>query len=533
MHGVRWLMFAAIIFLVRQEHQRFTARQRESGAAEITLDQVREWFPTAAGFAQTAPDSDSIIGYSGPSNSLIAWDEQQRILGIRLLTSGDTRDHVQAVREADGFLKEFRGLSRQEAQAVRDVDAVSGATLTSRAIAGGVLRRLGAAPTSSLFPQPLTAADARRLFSLADRIAPRADHPNMFTVFDSGGSELGQLARTSPHADAVMGYQGPTDTLLGFGLDGRVVGIRLRGSFDNNDYVDGVAEDDYFLSLFNGRTLEELAKIDLRAEQVEGVSGATMTSMSVARGLVKAADELRRPAAPPPDFGWQFAARDFGTLLIVILSLLIGFTRLRGWRWVRIPFQATVIGYLGFVNGDLLSLALLVGWSQNGVPIRLATGLSLLVAAALLCPLLTRRQIYCHHVCPHGAAQQWLKNAVPWKWHLPRWCVRGLSLLPAGLLAWAVFVAMRHVETNLASIEPFDAYIFRIAGWASIGLAIAGLVASLFVPMAYCRFGCPTGALLNFLRRHARSDRWSIADSFAAALLLFAFALHWASLRGF
>jgi polyferredoxin len=68
----------------------------------------------------------------------------------------------------------------------------------------------------------------------------------------------------------------------------------------------------------------------------------------------------------------------------------------------------------------------------------------------------------------------------------------------------------------LVDIEPFDAYLFPVAGWATITIALVGLAASLFVPMAYCRYGCPTGALLQFLRFNAASDRWSSRDWVAA-----------------
>jgi hypothetical protein len=51
-------------------------------------------------------------------------------------------------------------------------------------------------------------------------------------------------------------------------------------------------------------------------------------------------------------------------------------------------------------------------------------------------------------------------------------------------------------------------------------VAIVGLVASVFIPMAYCRYGCPTGALLEYLRRHRRGDRLTRTDFFAAGCLL-------------
>jgi len=84
---------------------------------------------------------------------------------------------------------------------------------------------------------------------------------------------------------------------------------------------------------------------------------------------------------------------------------------------------------------------------------------------------------------------------------------------------------MLHWPYSLTAIEPFDAYLFRVAGWATITVAIVGLAFSLVVPMAYCRFGCPTGALLVFLRRHGRSDRFSLRDWVALGLVAIAVAI--------
>jgi NosR/NirI family nitrous oxide reductase transcriptional regulator len=87
------------------------------------------------------------------------------------------------------------------------------------------------------------------------------------------------------------------------------------------------------------------------------------------------------------------------------------------------------------------------------------------------------------------------------------------------LLLLVVVVAMMAVPLDLAGIEPFDAYLVRTAGLATIGVAVVGLVASFFVPQAYCRFGCPTGALLNFVRARGPSDRFSRRDAVALGLV--------------
>jgi hypothetical protein len=80
---------------------------------------------------------------------------------------------------------------------------------------------------------------------------------------------------------------------------------------------------------------------------------------------------------------------------------------------------------------------------------------------------------------------------------------------------------------DLAGIEPFAAYVIRSAGWATIAVAMVGLAASFFVPQAYCRFGCPTGALLNFVRGRGVTDRFSRRDAAALGFVVMAVLLNW------
>ena len=65
--------------------------------------------------------------------------------------------------------------------------------------------------------------------------------------------------------------------------------MTIRSSFENQPYADYPNDDAYFESLFTGRTIAKLADMNLTEEEVEGVSGATMTSMAMAEGIVKTA----------------------------------------------------------------------------------------------------------------------------------------------------------------------------------------------------------------------------------------------------
>lgn len=549
MQTVRAAMFAGIVLAIHAAHAKRDAEQVPAGSIPIDIKQVLEFYPTGLtldppqsgtqivrdregeilGYVlQTSPISDGIVGYSGPTNTLLAFDSHDLILGTKILESADTREHVAAIKNNSRFRFTWNGMNCQTAANLKNVDAVSGSTLTSIAIQQGLQKRLGGNPPNLKFLAEVTLEEVRPLFPDADSLSfsdPKIE------VLNSQKELMGYVVRSSPHADYITGYQGPTDVLLAFDAEDHLFGFQLRDSYDNDPYVGYVREDEYFRNSLNGKTPEELSDLDLIAEQVEGVSGATMTSLGVADSLVATAQAIV-DAKDQPDIStstsaqfWSPAPRDYGTLLILAVGLTLAFTKLRGIKPIRIGYQICLIVYLGFLNGDMVSQAFLAGAAQHGLPWKSAFGLSTLSVAALMIPLTTRKQVYCHQLCPHGAVQQLVKGRFFSPRTLPRKLSQTLSFLPAALLLLVVISSQLAWPLNLAAIEPFDAYLFRVAGVATILIALVGLVVSCFVPMAYCRYGCPTGAMLGFLRKHARSDRWSRRDSFALLLMLIAVGL--------
>jgi len=408
------------------------------------------------------------------------------------------------------------------------VDGVSGATLTSLAIQESIRKRLGGNKTSLRFPEPLTVADATPLFPHASRVQQDDTYSSLLIVYDKENIILGTLLRTSPAADSSIGYQGPTDCLIAFNLQQQVTGIHLGETYDNEEYVSYIRKDNHFLTLFNTLSSPELAELNLEEAEVEGVSGATMTSMAVARGLILAAQNKQHHQQIQNQHTgrWRkWLRHDLGTTIMILFAMLVGLTRIRGHKRIRIFFPIILIAYLGFINGDMLSQAMIVGWARHGIPWSISPGLILLSVAAIVLPITTRTNIYCHHICPHGAAQQLLRRISKKKLRLSPRVFRALKTIPGILLIFCVLISMYSTTFSLVDIEPFDAWVFQVAGWATISIAIVGLIASLFIPMAYCRFGCPTGFLLNFLRLNAHSNRWGRNDWIAVVLFVVSLCL--------
>ena len=365
---------------------------------------------------------------------------------------------------------------------------------------------------------PVEIPEAHRFWTNAASLLPDGGSRGGLHVLDAQGERIGYLARTMPDAGQIAGYCGTTDTLVALDADDRVKGINVRSSEDTIKHAEDVMLDWSFKRTWNGMRWEEVAGMDLEAEGIEGVSGATLTSMAVARGIVHRFAVAEGRAAAQPVV-WNLT--DVGLAGAVCLGLFLTFSKSPGRARARRWFHWYVIGYVGFLSGDLLAQSLLVGWAKSGAAWRLAPGLALLVAVALLVPWVSRRPLYCQQLCPHGALQELVMRAAPsrWRWRVPAGLDAGLRWLPGLLLGFLILVSMLPLGFDLAEFEPFDAYVLGIGGFATVTVAIVGLIGSALVPKAYCRYGCPTGALLEFVRSHGRQDGFGARD-FAALLIL-------------
>lgn len=555
-HASRLAVVAALAWLIHAEHGAYLARQSGADLASLPVDRVRRHLPDAATMGgdsgavaggrdvigaagdrvgtvfKTSPEGDAAIGFSGPTDLLVICDRDLRVAGVEVLSSRDTRDHVAAIERDQHFLASFRGKSLDELEdlAAGSVEAVAGSTLTCLAIAEGLVLRLGGSAAASRFDTAPTLDDLKRIFPDAMAIEPDAGDPAVIRVLAADRIPLGWALRTSPAADRVIGYQGPTDAVIGFDTAGKIAGVAVLATFDNEPYVGYVRDDRAFRRVYRGMTIEELAGLDPKATGVEGVSGATMTSQAVAEGIVRAA--RAHEAAPAAGRSWLAAlARDLdgprlGALGLIAIGIITAFTRLRGTWFGRLALPLAVLTYLGFGAGALLSQAQAWGWAQAGVP-RGAVVLTALAIAAVVLPATTRKNVYCSHLCAHGAAQQVLVRFAKPKRSVPAWLRPWLAVLPWTLLGLAILTALLQLPLNLVDLEPFDAYLPTVAGTAALVIFAVSLVASAFSPMAYCRHACPTGALLDHLRLNSRSDRFTWRDGAMLSCLAVAILAHW------
>ncbi|MFK5923458.1 MAG: 4Fe-4S binding protein [Verrucomicrobiota bacterium] len=375
--------------------------------------------------------------------------------------------------------------------------------------------------------RPITLSEVQVFLPQAHRLSVDDSPKAGLWVHDLNGKNIGYAVRSMPQSREIIGYSGPSDALIVSDAALTVLGVAILHSYDTPSHVEDVTLDYIFMESWNGKSWDQVASMtDLKKARIYGVSGATRTSEALALSVSKRLDlnNGSQHHSQSLTIRWQ----DIGLFLIVLGGLIFAFIKrekLQSYRWL---WSIAVFITLAFILGDLLALALLAGWAESGIPWRMVPGLTLLFISAFLVPWATRQPVYCQYICPHGHAQRWVMKILParmifrpnpdFKWSL-KW-------IPPTLILLALITSFFKLPIDLAGLEPFDAYLLRAAGRASIIVAIASLLFSLFIPMAYCHYGCPTGWLLAFVRRRGGQNQLHPNDLIALLLLISTFLLY-------
>jgi len=458
----------------------------------------------------TFPQAREIQGYSGASELLVILDTNRVVKGVRFLSSEDTDGHVRKVRDDEDFWQQWTGKPESRLGSGSQPEIVSGATLTSEAMARGLAARFGAKGMDQWFPEPLKLADVSKWFPEADRIDDGGE-AGSYEIFD-GGKKLGTVFRSSRMGVSARGFNGISDVIVALGVDERkVLGVGFLGSRDNEPYVSDVADEVKFTDGFAGKSVDEVMAEDSQASPSLFTSGASVTNYAVVESVQ---EMLRRHRAEEKSGGFPW--KSSLAFAWIALGVFYGLHKGGGKRKVRMGFAIISVG-AGLGLGWMVSQDQLAGWGRNGFDFELVLPLLVLTAVALVVPAFTGKNVYCNRICPHGAAQtlagQLVKKrfALPPKVHAVMVRVPWLTLVVIWVLAFLVS------GIPLAYFEPFESWSSGFVAFVPAAIFTIGIIASFFLPQAYCHYGCPTGAMLKFLT-HA-PGRWTKSDSVAGVLV--------------
>lgn len=309
------------------------------------------------------------------------------------------------------------------------------------------------------------------------------------------------VVNTRVLAKDVQGYGGPVPLKIHIDKDGRLTAIEAEPNAESPSFFDRAKE---LFSRWQGKTIDEAM-----AEDVDAVSGATFSSKAIIRNVQRGLAYAKQHGLADGGKGAQeeSAERTVATgwtlgSIVALIAVLLGavvplFTSNRRLHLVQLVVNVVV---LGLWTGTFVSYTLFLRLFAGGVSLSAIGTLAaplLMLIVALLYPLAGRSGHYCAHVCPFGSAQELAGKLSRRKLRITPRVLRVLTALRN--LLWGVLMALLLTGTCTAWIdyELFTAFIYSSASVWVIVLAMLFLVLSVWVPRPYCRFVCPTGALMK------------------------------------
>lgn len=299
----------------------------------------------------------------------------------------------------------------------------------------------------------------------------------------------GWIINTASIAKDVTGYGGavPLEIYINEGRVQKVVAL------PNSETPDFFSETASLLDSWNGKTLEEAAKL-----KVDAVSGATFSSTAIIQNMQRGLQYAQKNARQPSfwdqlHFSWSGVA----SLIVVLMAAIIPlFLKDKRYRMLQLALNVMV---LGFWTGSFISYSLLVSYVSNGINPWTSIVPIVMLVTAFIYPFFGKKNYYCTHVCPCGSLQDLMGKTRTRKWKMRQRTVKRLETFRKVLWAVLMVLMATGVWASWMDYEIFVAFVFQAAGWVVLVFAALFMVLAIFVPRPYCRFVCPTGTLFKMI----------------------------------
>ncbi|MFI3267184.1 MAG: 4Fe-4S binding protein [Rikenellaceae bacterium] len=302
-----------------------------------------------------------------------------------------------------------------------------------------------------------------------------------------------RVINSSSLAKDVIGYAGVTPIEL-YVKDDVIQKVEYLDNNETPSFFEDVVNKG-LLDSWNGKTLDEALAL-----KVDAVSGATYSSVAIISNVKRAASY---GLSVEPEMNPLFAAVNAKTIagvIVILMGVLLTFLKPKNKIFEFIQLALNVV-VLGFVCGSFLSLTQFVSWMSNGFNLSMSILTMLLLAVVIILPLFRKKGSYCHIHCPMGSAQELLSKVPMTKLKLKPKLNKFLNDLRYYILMLMMFLMWIGVGFEFMDYEVFSAFLISSASMVVLVMAALFLVLSLFIRKPYCRFVCPTGALLTMMQK--------------------------------
>ncbi|MBN2536497.1 MAG: 4Fe-4S binding protein [Spirochaetales bacterium] len=313
-----------------------------------------------------------------------------------------------------------------------------------------------------------------------------------------GNGEERYIFSTEYFARDITGYGGPVSLAVMVTGSGELLDYTIIKSTETPAYLDYVSG--ILPSRLIGRNIFDPESVN----QVDSVTGATMTSLAIINTLGTSGIEFARKALGkgvdkkiPGMVHWSQGA---GLIILFFLLVISLFLRKYPSLWGRGIFLFVVIILCGVIfniqysTDHLFRLGFLPFARDISISIFLIAGIPIIT---LLCG-----NIYCGYLCPFGALQELIGELRPIKLntspdkdrflHYSRY-IKYILLFSLAIAGAAI------MNPSVFLFDPLTGF-FRFHGGIIIVLfCLFILVLSFFFPRIWCRSFCPAGAFLSLI----------------------------------
>jgi hypothetical protein len=386
-------------------------------------------------------------------------------------------------------------------------------------------------------------------FQGADHLGNVEGEPPANPVY-RGESLLGYVFQTVDIAP-IPAYSGkPVNVLVGVGLDGNIVGLKIL-EHEEPILIVGVSEQDLadYLDQYRGRTVHDRIKLGGRERtgyvRLDGISGASITAMVMNASVNKAIRKIAvsrgipshapvsgsdiTPGKPGPSWWFGATAEPFWvtiwrerlwqvvilcTALVILTFVLLfqdGLARQPGQlEKIRNAFLIFTLVFIGWYTLAQLSIVHVLTFVSavlhefNWESFLVDPLIFILWGFVALTLLLWGRGVYCGWLCPFGALQE-LVSKVANRFNLKQFHFPDVVHERLVAVKYVIFVALFGLSlqsighaAKAAEIEPFKTAIvmhFQREWWFVV-YAGALIVMSAFHHKFFCKYLCPLGAAL-------------------------------------
>ena len=298
------------------------------------------------------------------------------------------------------------------------------------------------------------------------------------------------------------GYGGPLEVAVAVQSDSLISDVVVVSERETQSFFNKLVNRGFF-DQFKG--LSVTGRFDL-GQNVDGVSGATVSSVAFTHAIEKAAYDYA---------ALQYGIHDlldtpdltFGTSEVAILALLVWSIALyyKKNKVLQTLMHLSALVLIGFYLNLSISITNLGSVLQGYFP-NMYDHLVwyILIIGVLAVALIFGKNIYCYRICPFYAVQ-WLSNKISGINLRPDQKIGAMAKYVSGVLLWAsLLVGFLTATPSSGSYEPF-ATMFSFDGEGVQWFILPAIFfSSFFIKDVFCRYYCPVGGFMKFVIREVR-----------------------------